>query len=307
MSLSETELLKHVKHVPHLEKINKGSKERIHSIAEERFKMQRHAWRERKARLEPFHASMRTAAMESPALREVRTTVSGVLKKKTGPPALHHPVKLPAPRTALLRKGSVHVVDVPPFQALAWGGGEGVGDFSTLISDGNAGTMSFQINAGHDSSGNSGSGSLSCWTALGQAFSPSPDAPNILRFTASPSFNWSGNWISSWWEEAAGNLWIGQVINRFDANGVFIDTPVATQSSLESFDEYGTGVDVGFPTGSSTGLALEADLFAEPGLIYECWVWAGASVSGDESNPLWFSGAGMSMMATLSSIVIDLI
>jgi hypothetical protein len=66
----------------------------------------------------------------------------------------------------------------------------------------------------------------------------------------------------------------GQVINRFDSNGVFIDTPVVTQNQLFSFDDYNFS-DVCNRSGSSSGDNMSVSLFVENDLLYECWVWAG--------------------------------
>jgi hypothetical protein len=235
-------------------------------------------------------------------MQGVRDAIAALAKKKR--PALKLPrlARVPALRSPQVRLGSIHVNDVPPFLALAWLGISGYADASEgPNADGSSGNMNFFISAGLNPGDQGGNGSISCWTAIGQTFA----APNSgqLVFSASPSISWAADEVSLFWRQAAGNLWIGQVINVFNSDGSLISTPVATQSSLVSFDDYNLsgGSD---PSGSNSGMQLSASLSAEAGMLYNCWVWMGGNATADSYNAQSF--AEVNMWATVSSIGVDL-
>jgi hypothetical protein len=203
---------------------------------------------------------------------------------------------IPAPKSPHLRLGSLHLVDTAPFQALTWSSIQGYATASPSA-DGNSGNMTINNFAGSDSN-NLGSGSVSTWAAIGQAYTPPEDS--WLIFTATPSFSWTALWMSTWWQEAAGDIWIGRVVNQFDSEGNYVATPISTQNSLESFNDYNLA-DTGNKNGSSSGFSLSTSLFVGGGDIYECWVWIGGDATGDMDN----SYAWVVCNANVSSLVLD--
>lgn len=301
MKAADAKIYRRMKDIPHRNKIILAGKEALHQCAERIFKQQSEARAARNAHLEPYYEALRAAAKKSPQLDEVRNAISSGAKKRPKMQPTSPPRKAPAPKATRLTRGSVHLVDIPPFQALTSSTTNGFGEIFGPTADGNQGTMSFSIFGGADSSG-AGSGTFSCWTALGQEYFPPEEG--ILMFSASPSFNWWELWMSNWWRLAAGDLWIGQVINQFDSNGVFIDTPVVTQISLNSFSDNNFS-DSGFQSGSSSGDLLSSQLFVLDDCIYECWVWMGGWETCDWSNNQ--SLANISLSATLSSLTLDLV
>ena len=302
MNPAEAEVYRRLTNIPHREKIAAESKKVMHRLAEERFKQERKARAERRSRMGPVHEALRAAAKASPELADVRAAISAVSKHRPERLQLPHPAPLPAPKSPVLKLGSVNIVDVPPFQGLTSANLEGFGEFAGPTADGTTGNMNFFMFSGADSSG-AGAGFMNCWTAIGQLLSPPEGQGNNLMFLASPSFSWNAIWISNWWRQAAGNVWIGQVINRFDSNGVFIDTPVVTQNQLFAFDDYNFS-DMGFQPGFSSGDNLSCSLFVESNLLYECWVWAGGSANSDWSNGQSLANVGLS--ASLSSLTLNI-
>jgi isocitrate lyase len=125
----------------------------------------------------------------------------------------------------------------------------------------------------------------------------------MLRFSASPSFNWQAIWQSQLWRLATGELWIGQVVNRFDASWAFLDTPVSYKTNLLSWSDASFS---SFPeeSGMSTGFGLSTWAFVQPTFFYNCWVWIGGTVYGDAID-FGTSGSDAVMNANVSSLVLD--
>ncbi|MGA2663667.1 MAG: hypothetical protein ABSF83_01810 [Nitrososphaerales archaeon] len=223
--------------------------------------------------------------------------------------------KHPRPPASVLkspwvRLGSIHVVDVPPFQTATGFNQNGATWMEGPTANAN-GSMSYMMGAGVDAGGQGAAGSVDCWAAVGQAYAfPSPTGPlvnaadlkGILTFSVSPSVSWNAEWASSFWRQAAGNIWVGQVVNQFDVNGTFVGTPVSAVQSLESFDDYNF-YDTGNQNGSSSGISLSCTLPVESGMLYECWAIIAGSATGDFSNDQSF--AVITLHATANPLVID--
>jgi hypothetical protein len=304
MNPTEQKAYEELMNVPHKKKIAAAAKKTMRRVAEDRFKAQTAVWAERKARLKPVHQAMRLATKKSPELAGIRAAIEALSKKKR--PAHKRPklVRLPAPKSPYLKLGSAHVVVGPPYSfANQWLGvnGSARANIEPNADDSN-GNMSFDLVAGLDGANNGGSGNISCWAAVGELLTTSNEG--MLTFTANRSFNWSAWWVSNYWREAAGSLWIGEVIERFDSNGVYIDTPVVTQNILESFDDYNLS-DMGNKSGLDSGSSMAVNLFLESDLIYNCWVWMGCSTTADFSDGQ--SLTELSMNANVSSLAFDLI
>jgi hypothetical protein len=213
-----------------------------------------------------------------------------------------------------LKMGSVHLVDTPPFQAETWQGVSITGgnqspsdDVQDLSADGTTGNLSFSIWGGGFNADNASS--VSCWAAAGQAYTMPPGLGKeetsgaLLRFSANPSFNWNASWASGLWRLASGDIWIGQVVNRFDANWSFLDNPVVTQINLESWNDYNFS-DMQNQSGETSAFGLTSWVFVQPGFNYFAWVWIGADAFGDWVDSGWsFSGAVMN--ANCSQIILD--
>jgi hypothetical protein len=85
-------------------------------------------------------------------------------------------------------------------------------------------------------------------------------------------------------------------------NGTLVGTPVSTQQSLESFDDYNF-CDSGDQTGASSGISLSCTLPVQNGMFYECWAVVGGSATGDASDSQ--SIAQVSIQATANPLIID--
>jgi len=265
------------------------SKELLTKAFDDRFQARVKANAQAASAGEPTREALRAAFSAVPGVKEA------LGKKRARAQALELPRvgKVPAPKRPMVRLGSVQVIDVPPFQALT--GQSGTGNNEINLSADPSGNMSFTIAPGLDDSG-----SCQGWCAIGQAF-VTPDA-GILEFQATPSFSWSCVWLSEWWRQAAGTVFIGQVINRWQIDGPYIDTPWSSQSNLFSFDDYNLADD-GFQQGESSGYDLTATIQCDTSVFLECWVWIGAYSNADGSNGQ--SSALNIMQANVSSLTLN--
>jgi hypothetical protein len=283
------------------------------AASEARFKEREAARLASIARVDPMHEAMRKVYMENPAFSEVKTAAANAKaaaakQVRSQLPKLSAPPRPPASR---LRLASVHLVDTAPFQALTYLNDAVYGgtpdDVGTLTVNGDTGDMCFQIAGGGESFNNASS--VSCWCAIGQTYVMPPELAKAetggtsMRFTASPSFYWSANWASNWWRLSSGDIWIGQVVNRFDQNWSFIDSLVSYQTSLISWNDY-NAADVQNKSDSATAYNLSTTAFVQPNYFYNCWVWVGADVYGDNIDSGW-SFANAQMQANVSSLIFD--
>jgi hypothetical protein len=311
MNDKDRRLLQLFKKTPH-ENILANCKAAMTKASDARFKKRVRAIEDHRRRVDPLRTAMREAMTQMPQFAKALEAM-----KALKPASLHKTTtaapRTSAPKEAQLRRGSVHLVDFPPFQALSWQQETGSGPPYTdppPTADGSTGNMSFLVQAG----GNANN-VVSCWAAIGQSdFVPTSDPeldfflelgfPGVLRFTASPSFSWDAAWGSDWWRQAAGNLWIGQVVNRFDLNGSLIDTPVSYQTNLFSWNDSSWADAPPDQSGESTGWTLQCDVLVEPAFFYNCWVWIGATANGDGIDSGW-SMSNCQMNANVSSLVLD--
>ena len=239
--------------------------------------------------MRPTHEALRSAFSAIPG-------VADAFKKARRP----EPTELPNVSPLLVqtdptvRLGSIHVVNVKPFLAL-----DHIHDTGTCIvnvaADGNTGNMSFVCDTGISDSGHA-----QCWCAIGRNY-VTPEA-GLLRFSSSPSFAWSCSWASNWWREAAGTLFIGQVMNRFQLDGTYLDTPVSTQNYVYSYDDNNLS-DGGNQSGVNSGFNLSSSVVCDSSVNVTCWVWIGCFTNADGSNNQ--SSAFNHMRATVPSLTID--
>ncbi len=263
--------------------------EPIHQASKQRFDAEKEAITNRNAKTARAYDALRSLIQGSPQADALRAALPSLPQKRvnTTIPKL---APIPAPKSAKLRLDPIQLIDVPPFVTETWSGESGSGNVISLKAD-PAGNLSFVLGADLQ---------VSCWAAAGQDYTP--PAEGMLRFSASPSFSWTAWWDSYWWRLAAGQVWIGQLIIRFDHNGVIIDAPVQTQNILYSFNDRNLA-DGGNQSGSSAGILLQSQLIVDPAFVYRCFVWIGGSANAD---PPGGSDASVSLSASFSSIVLDL-
>ena len=304
MNTKEEALLRLLKQTPR-KKLTTGSKNVMVSAAKARFDAQCLAREASRKRVEPMYEAIRSTLSRTPEFSGI-VEASKKMKWKPSRSRIATPIRTNWPKKARLRIGSVHLVDVPPFQTLNWqaatGGGPPYPDAPpTANSNGN---MSLLIQTGGDAN----SYNVSCWAAVGQSYSI-PDAEGfqnggIVNFSASPSFVWEAIWYSIAFRQAAGNIWLGQVINEFNDQGTLVSTPVSYQTSLFSWNDYNFGDSPTPENGESTGFNLQCSTFVQPGFFYECWVWIGASANADGLD----SGNSLSncqMSANVGALIFD--
>ena len=314
MTKQERALYERMRDVP-VQKALAASKAGMDAMSERQFREENAIRAASTSRTAPVYSALRDAIASRPEFAGVMNALKLARSKPDGRPL--EPIKAPpSPKVPRLRLGSMHLVDTPPFQAQTWqacsfsGGNESVSDdVPNLSADGSSGNMSFTIEGG--GLGQDNASSVSCWSAVGQAYTFPAELLDVetggalLRFSANPSFTWSGKWSSNWWRLASGNIWIGQVVNRFDQNWVFLDNPVVTQTSLISWNDYNFA-DQTTQSAESSAFGLTSWVFVQPNFNYFAWVWMGASAFGDtlEWTP-GFSSSEAKMNATCSQIILD--
>jgi hypothetical protein len=313
MTDAEIRFYQQMRNVP-ADKSLAASKAAMYAASEARFKEREAARLASIARVDPMHEAMRKVILENPAYSEVKAAAASVkaAAARPAPPQLPKLAVPPRPPASRLRLASVHLVDTAPFQAMTWqsvsiyGGNSQDAVVSKLTADDN-GYMSFALSGGGVYSDSNSSGS--CWCAIGQTYVMPPDVAKsetggaTLRFTASPSFRWNVDYGSNLWRLSSGNIWIGQVVNRFDQNWTLIDTPVSYQTNLYSWYDHNFG-DSSTPSGSTSAYSLSTTAFVQPNYFYDCWVWIGAYAFGDavDSGSSW---SNVFVDANVSSLIFD--
>jgi len=273
--------------------------EPIYRASQERFKAEEAAINVRNEQFKLYHDSLRSVVQGSQQL-EALWAVPSQIAGKPHPLAIPKLTRMPAPKSPKVRLGSFVLIDTPPFEWGTWHAESGASEVDLQANSG--GNISFEIIAGLGPGGSPwGSGQASCWAGAGQDFAPPVEG--LLRFSASTGYSWIANWVSNWWCEAAGTIWIGQFISRFDQSGVFVDMPVSTQNAVYSFDDRNFA-DRGNQSGSNSGLLLQAELTVDPNFFYRCFVWIGGSANGDFSNKQ--SWAQIAIGASFTSITLQL-
>jgi len=289
------------RHIPKskLQKIAAGGKVAMYRASEERLKQEQAARADRQARLEPVHAALRTAFENLPELTLARGALSALPKREPSP-RLPHSSAPYTPKAPIVKLGSMYPVDTGLFQTRSWISEWGDNSLTVPpVVDSETGAMSFFL-----APANLGGGGVSCWVALGQIYAPGKDQGTLI-FGANPSYSWNAWWNSTLWCEVAGKLWIGQAVNRFDASGTYIDTPVLTQNLLLSFDDHRFN-DSQNPSGASAGNMLSTSIPVEGDLFYECWVWIGGFAAANDISGGGWSHADMEISAHIGAFTLEL-
>jgi hypothetical protein len=160
--------------------------------------------------------------------------------------------------------------------------------------------MYFSFSPGTDGEGKLGNGNAQCWCAIGQEYTTPGECQ--LQFTADPSVYWSCNWGGTFWRNAAGMIWIGQVINMWDPEGNFLGTPVSTKIRLYSYSDTNWSGNSN-QSGQTSGYWLSSWTICPASVIVECWVVIGGTANADGN----IADGGMSfgenyMETTVSSL-----
>jgi hypothetical protein len=304
LDLDPDEIYRRMKIVPNAELL-RANRDAMVRFSEHRVEAERRRLAERAERDAPVYNEMREVLRKMPELAGVMASIDSRGKTiRTKPHRLPIEKNPFAPTKPVVRLGSLHIVDAPPFAADTWTWQEG--DSNRFLwgpaADGATGNMGFQMQPGATSAGH-----MACWAAVGVAAQVIDFnfPPALVVFTAVPSLGWSYREDSNWWREAAGNIWIGQWVGVFDQNGVFLNNPVSTQVPLASFDDRnfaGAGSD----EASTSGMQLQSLMFFPPvGSIINYWCWTGASCNADGSNNQSF--CSVDMQANCSNLIIDMI
>jgi hypothetical protein len=306
-SKDPAEVYRQLKKVPRA-KLKAAGRAAMVSFSEKQFAADKRRIAERARRLGPVHRKLEAALRKSP---EMAAVVKGIdaLKKPARPAALPPAKKrLFAPDKPLIRLDSIHVVETLPFSSDTWSGQSGTSNdfYGPPSADGTAGNLGFGMEPGISSSGQ-----MACWAAIGAQLAI-PNSPCIINFTANPSVNWSVYWGSSWWRQAAGNIWAGLYVAVFNADGSFLDSAVDTQISVASFNDENF-LDSGENVGSNSAMPLSGGTiigFPFPfsgdgeGGFLQYWCWIGGSCNADGSNDQSYCLAQMN--ANCSSLTVDI-
>jgi hypothetical protein len=269
MTTEQAEAYKRLKLVPKHHGKGPRSKEILQRLFEEQFKARTEANARIASAMEPAHEALRSAFSAIPGVRDAINEIKG-------PERLELPRQyvVNAPKEPFVRFGSFLVVDTPPFQALT--GQSGTGDNAIVLNAEASGNMTLTLDAGLNNSGNA-----QCWCAIGQEYVTPGEA--LLQFSSTPSLSWSCEWGSEWWRQAAGTVWIGQVINMWDLDGNYLGAPVATQINQYSYNDYNFA-DNGFQQGQSSGYLLASQANCPASVVLECWVVIGCYANADGAN-----------------------
>lgn len=286
-------------------------------LSEERVLAEKRHVAERAARLDPVHRELAAVVRKTPELSGAVRAIDALAKQPHRPGKLKAPARHRfAPQFPMARQGSIHIVDALPFFADTWTWTDGPCQFDEpLTADGTSGDMSFQMEAGTDSSGDAGSGHMACFAALGAQVAI-PASPCVIAFTANPSVNWWYSEGSTIWRQAKGNMWAGLYVGLFNSDGSFLWTAVDSQTSVASFD-HTSFADWKSDSGSNSAMALSGVAmlglpvnatslagFAALGGFLQYWCWIGGSCNADMGNSESF--AIVQMSANCSNLIVDI-
>lgn len=253
--------------------------------------------REHGAAFELTGGALRKAFLAMPAVREALALRSH--ESRTPHPSELSP--LPPP-DAGIAPPDIHVVDTAPFFAQT--NRSVISGTPQLASGGTPdGLLSARISV---PDGLAGAGQ--CWGAVGQAF-VSPGRGQLVCTTELMALDWSCTWDSFLWRLAAGNVWIGQVVNLFDAaTGKFLHTEVQYTTDLYSYSDRNLS-DMGHRNGGFPMTLTTPPVYCPGVTRAECWAWVGTygdangrGADGDSSDR---SHLMNEISARLSSLVVD--
>jgi hypothetical protein len=299
MPLSGEELYRAFRHAPeakmrvaHEAALKEGIQKR--SLA---YKARVDAFESQKA---PYREVMSSLLKDNPVMKRLGRNVP----KRPKPPVvstagLSFP---PAPSQRYIRRGSISLVDLPPFGGRQGNSSSGNAELnlSEPFTDLSSGVGGIMGGAGTDGGG----GSASALFGMGRYFSP-PEPNNacdqdsgLLWFSASP--NW---WIQSceFWSNFAAatfDVWVALEITQFSADGsTIIDTPLTIDQTKQivlphsewSVQEMGSWPDMhGIPLLSAPPIAVTTPY------NYGCFVFCGMDTSAAGGSGSWTSvGGGM--------------
>jgi hypothetical protein len=311
-----TELYRRLK-MDHPAQLQSEGHAAMERFSEQQFLTEKWRLEERRRRLDPVYCELVTALRKSSDLAGVVRAVDALARSPRPTIQLPQPAKrlfVPSkpPAKPLIQGDWVTIVESLPFFSNTWNSEDGNNNSWDIppTADGTTGDMSYRMRPGISSSGH-----MACWAALYVQLAI-PNRPCYYSFTANPSVSWWYAEKSEWWREAAGNMWIGQLVNLFDAAGNFICTAVNTQNSVASFDDRNLG-DESENAGSNSSIQVSSSIAigfsgltwsqpasAEGGFV-QCACWIGGSANADGTNDQ--SASVIQMNAKCSSMTIQLI
>jgi hypothetical protein len=203
-----------------------------------------------------------------------------------------------APEQPTLRLGS-QLIELPPFATIADSTSIGTNTILNLASP--SGFAETILDAGVQERPVIvlGNGTCSGFAGMGQVFVV-PAGVSIILCQTICDYHWKCSWESHLWRQAAGNLWIGHLIQRFRPDGTFLDQPVASQFVQSSFNDYNFDDDDS-RSGASTGFAMTSMISTISPVIVGCFFWIGSYASAWPNH----SYANTFISTTLTSMAID--
>ena len=313
-----------LKNIPHekMQKMLRESRAATVRLLEERVQAEKQQITEREHRLGPVYRELASAMRKSPELKGVVQAIDSIERRhKPSKPLASaksgFAARIPgfAPRITMVRQGSIHIVESPPFWANTgtWQEGDSNDFVMGPYADGASGSMGFEMWPGQSSSGH-----MSCWATVGSSIALSTNRPCTVQFTATPSYYWSYLEDSTWWRQAAGNMWISQQISCFNWDGELVDVPLINQVSLASFDDrnmdgfgsQNSGGSEGFLSNSPVGVLTTIPLvsFIALGskvgafLSYQCAIGGSCNADGSDGQ----SQCEILLTATCPNLIIDM-
>jgi hypothetical protein len=300
MPLSGEALYRAFRHAPvekmkaaHEAALKEGAEKRsqAHKARVEAFEKQKAPYREVMSSLLKDHAAMKSLKGDVPKRPK---------RPKLSTAGLSFP---PAPTERYIRRGSISLIDLPPFEGrqATFSSGDAeidIGEPFTNLSAGVGG-----IGGGAGAGPGNGGGSASGFFGIGQYFSP-PQPSNIcgetsglLWFSASPSWwNQSCEFYSNF-AAATFDLWVALEIVQFSGDGnTLMDIPISmdmTKQTVVSHWEFGIQEFSGWPDQSGVPLLSAPPIPVSSPYNYGCFVFCGMDTSGSGSSSWTSVGGGM--------------
>jgi hypothetical protein len=252
----------------------------------------------------PYREVMQSLLKDNPVMQRLDSNVP----TRPKPPVLStKDLSFPrAPSQRYIKRGSMNLVDLPPFVGMV--GGYSTGNASMVIaepfSDLENGVGGFLGGAGgNNASGSGEGGSASAMFGIGQNFSPPrpsdicEQTSGLLWFSASPFW-----WIQtceyySNFATASLDLWVALQILEVSADGdTIISTPLTieqTQQTVVSDSEWNIQSLGYWPNVSGVNVLAAPPIQVTSPFNYACFVFCGMDTSGSGSNSWTAVGGGM--------------
>lgn len=237
----------------------------------------------------PANDAVRKALLAIPGVAEAfatRPTVEYRERAKLRQPGVRG--QIIAPKEPIVRLGSLHWVDVPPFLTLTQQKQVGGNSAAPTADPTGLAGVATDVNPGR-------SGYAFCWSLIGAACVVPSEG--MLRFQASPSNDWFYFGDSNIGASAGGQLAIGQAVQMFQLDGTYFSTPVNYLNRVASYADY---FGVNTQEGDSSGQDLSCTFYCPTSVFLECWVSMASYAWADDGGT-----ALSAMSATVPSMTFD--